>query len=303
LLCSNPAFFIDQNYPNWTSKIHQLEKAYTINIAGQLHDLSIPRIMGILNITPDSFYSKSRMPTVEEAVSRASQMIMDGAWSLDIGGYSSRPGSKDVPADTEIRRVVGPISAIREKYPNLPISIDTFRSNVARAAIEAGANMVNDISGGHLDSHMLDFVAEANVPFIAMHMRGTPQEMKKLVEYDDLISEMIKYFSEIKRNANKRGVSDVIIDPGFGFAKTLDHNFQIIKHLEDFHLLDCPMLIGVSRKSMIFKHLDISPSEALNGTTVLNTVALLKGANILRVHDVTQAQEAIHLVQKIADSL
>jgi dihydropteroate synthase len=284
------------------AKVHQLEKGLTINIAGELHDLSIPRIMGILNITPDSFFSQSRIPSVQEAVERADKMIEAGAWSLDIGGYSSRPGADDVPEETEIRRVVTPIEAIRDRYPELPISIDTFRSKVAKAAIEAGANLVNDISGGHLDDRMFDVVANAKVPFIAMHMRGTPQDMKKRVEYDDLMTEMIRYFSEIKNKANRHGISDVIIDPGFGFAKTLNHNFEIVKHLEDFGILECPMLIGVSRKSMIFKQLDITPAEALNGTTVLNTVALLKGANTLRVHDIKEAREAIILTQKMANS-
>ena len=276
-----------------------MEKAHTINISGRLHDLTIPRVMGILNLTPDSFYSDSRIPSAAEAVGRAQKMVEEGAWCLDIGGYSSRPGAADIAEAEEISRVVEPIRAIREHFPDLPISIDTFRSKVAEQAIAAGANLVNDISGGHLDPGILEVVAQHKVPYIAMHMRGTPQNMKQQVEYQDLVGEMIYYFSEIRAKAYSKGISDLIIDPGFGFAKSQDHNFQIMGQLKAFEILDCPMLIGVSRKSMIFKTLNIRPEEALNGTTVLNTVALLAGANILRVHDVKAACEAIQLTQKV----
>lgn len=264
-----------------------------------MHDLSKPKVMGILNITPDSFYAGSRTPTTEEAVDRAAKMVKEGAWCLDIGGYSSRPGADDISVDQEIARVIDPIKAIREAFPDLPISIDTFRSKVAELAVAAGASLINDISGGQLDPKMLDLVAELRVPYIAMHMRGTPQNMKDKVQYDDLISEMIKYFSELREKAYTRGIADLILDPGFGFAKDRTQNFEILSSLEDFQILDCPLLIGVSRKSMIFKTLDIPAQDALNGTTVLNTVALLKGANILRVHDVKEAQEAIELTQKM----
>lgn len=281
------------------AKVQELKEEVTINIQGHLHDLSKPKVMGILNITPDSFYAGSRIPTAEQAVDRASKMVSEGAWCLDIGGYSSRPGADDISVDQEIARVIEPIKAIREAFPDLPISIDTFRSQVAELAVEAGASLINDISGGQLDSRMIDLVAELRVPFIAMHMRGTPQNMKDKVQYDDLISEMIKYFSELREKAYTRGIADLILDPGFGFAKDRTQNFEILSALEDFRILDCPLLIGVSRKSMIFKTLDISAQDALNGTTVLNTVALLKGANILRVHDVKEAREAIELTQKM----
>jgi dihydropteroate synthase len=274
----------------------------TINVSGQLHDLSHPRIMGILNMTPDSFYSDSRVPSVEEALAKAEVMVNQGAWCLDIGGYSSRPGAEDVSEQVELSRVLDPINAIRNRFPELPISIDTFRANVAKAAIAVGANIVNDISGGHLDDQMLDFVSEVNVPFIAMHMRGTPQDMKKKVQYDDLVTDMIRYFSEIKTNAYKKGINDIIIDPGFGFAKTLNQNFEVLEHLKDFELLECPILIGVSRKSMIFKSLNITPDEALNGTTALNSIALQKGANILRVHDVKEANEVVQLYSQLKEN-
>jgi dihydropteroate synthase len=276
-----------------------LGQGVTINVGGQLHDLSDPKIMGILNITPDSFYAGSRLPDIEQTLQRADQMVKEGAWCLDVGGYSSRPGATDIPEEEEIERVVSPIKELRKTYPELIISIDTFRSAVAEEAIKAGANIVNDISGGQLDSKIIDMVAEANVPYIAMHMRGTPQNMKSLTHYDDLIGEMIKYFSTIRSVAYKKGISDLILDPGFGFAKTREHNFEILQNMEAFRVLDCPMLIGVSRKSMIFKTLEIAPDEALNGTTVLNTVALLRGANILRVHDVKPAIEAIKLTHNL----
>lgn len=276
-----------------------MRQADTINISGQVHDLSNPKIMGILNATPDSFFAESRVPQITQLIALAEKMIAEGAWSLDIGGYSSRPGAVDISVEEEISRVVTPIKEVRDRFPQIPISIDTFRSKVAEKAINAGANMVNDISGGQLDPHMLDFVSEAKLPYITMHMKGNPQNMTSYTQYDDLIGEMIKYFSTIRRKAYEKGIADLILDPGFGFAKTREQNFEILKNLRDFEMLECPLLVGISRKSMIFKTLDISADEALNGTTVLNTVALLKGANILRVHDVKPAVEIIKLTRKL----
>lgn len=255
--------------------------------------------MGVINTTPDSFYEGSRATQSEDIVARATKMVEDGADFLDIGGYSSRPGADDIPFEKEIERVVEPIKAIKAKFPQAVISIDTFRSKVAREAVYAGADIINDISAGLLDSEMLDTVADLNVPYIAMHMKGTPQNMKKLASYDDLLHEMIQYFSDLIARCKQVGIKDVLIDPGFGFAKTIEHNFELLSKLELLWILQKPMLIGVSRKSMIYKTLQITPNEALNGTTSLNTVSLIKGASVLRVHDVKEAKQIIKLYNKI----
>lgn len=263
-----------------------------------------PRVMGILNVTPDSFYQKSRVRSIDAILARAWEMINEGAWCLDVGGYSSRPGATDIPIDEEIKRVLEPIQELRKAFPEVIISIDTFRSKVAEVAMEAGANIINDISAGHLDERMFDLVADLKVPYIGMHMKGTPQDMKKKANYEDLVGEMIKYFAEVKDELYRRGLSDFIIDPGFGFAKNLDQNYELLSKLSQLkQIIDCPMLVGVSRKSMIFKLLDINPDQSLNGTSVLNTIALQQGADILRVHDVREAVEAIRLTQKIKESL
>lgn len=272
---------------------------FTINIRGSLVDFKIPKIMGVINTTPDSFYEGSRATQSEDIVARATKMVEDGADFLDIGGYSSRPGADDIPFEKEIERVVEPIKAIKAKFPQAVISIDTFRSKVAREAVYAGADIINDISAGLLDSEMLDTVADLNVPYIAMHMKGTPQNMKKLASYDDLLHEMIQYFSDLIARCKQVGIKDVLIDPGFGFAKTIEHNFELLSKLELLWILQKPMLIGVSRKSMIYKTLQITPNEALNGTTSLNTVSLIKGASVLRVHDVKEAKQIIKLYNKI----
>ena len=259
--------------------------------------------MGILNVTPDSFYKSSRVNSIDDILGRAQQLISEGATCLDVGGYSSRPGADDVPEEEELRRVVEPIRHLRAAFPGVIISIDTFRSKVAELAVRAGADLINDISAGHLDSRMYDLVADLKVPYIGMHMRGTPQDMKKKTDYDDLVGEVIRYFSEVQDQLYRRGVSDLIIDPGFGFAKDLDQNYHLLCHLHQLkQLLDCPMLVGVSRKSMIFRLLDINPDESLNGTTVLNTIALQQGADILRVHDAGAAMEVVRLTQKLKES-
>lgn len=255
--------------------------------------------MGIINATPDSFYAGSRRLTVDDILRQAGNMLDQGATFLDIGGYSSRPGAKDVSIDDEIKRVVEPIDAIVKRFPEAIISIDTFRSEVAKRAVDSGASVVNDISAGNLDNQMLNVVAELSVPYIAMHMKGTPQTMKELVNYDNLVVEVVKYFSSVLDHCNHLGIKDVLIDPGFGFAKTTEQSFELLNKLEYFEQLSRPLLVGVSRKSMIYRSLEITAEEALNGTTVLNTVALFKGAAILRVHDVKEAVEAVKLISQL----
>ncbi|MEQ9468659.1 MAG: dihydropteroate synthase [Ekhidna sp.] len=272
---------------------------HTINVRGEIIDLSSPKVMGIINATPDSFFSGSRKTAITDILKSAEQMLSDGATFLDVGGYSSRPAADDISEEEEISRVVVSIKAITKEFPKAIVSIDTFRSDVARRAVDAGAAIVNDISAGNLDKQMLSTVAKLNIPYIAMHMRGTPQTMKELTEYDDLLFEVMKYFSSVLHDCNRLGVKDVIIDPGFGFAKTADQSFDLLNKLDHFHHLNRPILVGVSRKSMIYRTLNLTAEEALNGTTALNTVALFKGAAILRVHDVKEAVEAVKLVSKL----
>jgi len=255
--------------------------------------------MGIINITPDSFFSGSRKTDMTNILTSAEGMLDDGATFLDIGGYSSRPGASDISIEEECDRVIGPISEIAKRFPKTNISIDTFRSEVAERALDAGASMINDISGGHLDKNMLDTVANHKVPYVAMHMRGNPQNMKDQTSYEDILLEIMKYFSAVIHDCNQKGIKDVIIDPGFGFAKTAEQSFDLLKKLDHFHHLQRPMLVGVSRKSMIYRTLKLTAEEALNGTSVLNTIALIKGAQILRVHDVKEAVEAVKLVNQL----
>lgn len=257
--------------------------------------------MGILNVTPDSFYSGSRVQGIEAILAKAEQHIAAGATFLDVGGYSSRPGAKDIPEEEERVRVLEPIRQLTKTFPQAIISIDTFRSGVARLAVEAGAHIINDISGGHLDPEIVPVAGDLQVPFIGMHMKGSPQTMKHLAEYDDLLIEMMSYFGEMLEVAYKHHVKDVIIDPGFGFAKNIDQNFQLLRSLAYFKNLEKPLLVGVSRKSMVHKTLGITAEESLNGTTVLNTAAVLNGASILRVHDVKEAKEVVELTQRIKE--
>ena len=271
----------------------------TINIKGSLLDLSTPKVMGILNVTPDSFYENSRISKEEDIISQVETMITDGMDIVDVGGYSSRPGAKDVSEEEEIERVVPVIKIISDSFPNLPISIDTFRTKVAEASIKVGAGIINDISAGEMDKAMFDFVSEVNVPYIAMHMKGNPNNMQVNPEYTDVIQEILKYFSEKVNRLRQLNVNDIILDPGFGFGKTLDHNYEILNKFELLQNIGLPTLTGVSRKSMINKVLGTTPEEALNGTSVLNAVALTKGTNIIRVHDVKEAKQAILLTQKI----
>lgn len=255
--------------------------------------------MGIINTTPDSFFSGSRKNQLDEVLTTAEKMLKEGADFLDIGGYSSRPGAKDISTDDELERVLDPINAIRENFPEAVISIDTFRSEVAVKAIEAGAKMVNDISAGHLDEKMLESVAHLRVPYIAMHMKGTPQNMKSKTSYEDLLKEVTGYFSEVLKKCVKLGIKDVIIDPGFGFAKTIEQSFSLLNQLDYLKILERPILAGLSRKSMIYRTLDLTAEQALNGTTSLNTLALFKGVSILRVHDIREAKEVVNLIKQL----
>lgn len=255
--------------------------------------------MGVINVTPDSFFSGSRKNQLEEILSTAEQMIDQGADFLDVGGYSSRPGADDISIEEEMNRIIDPIALIKEKFPQTIISIDTFRSKVAAKAVEVGAAIVNDISAGHLDEKMLETVAELKVPYIAMHMRGTPQNMKNKTCYSDLFKEVTIYFSELIHRCNVLGIKDVIIDPGFGFAKAVEQNFHLLNHLERLKILERPILVGLSRKSMIYRTLDLTAEQALNGTTALNTLALFKGASLLRVHDIKEAKEVVNLISEL----
>ena len=271
-----------------------------INIKGRLLDLSVPKVMGILNITPDSFYSGSRVSADNEILAVAETMLDEGADILDIGGYSSRPGASDVNIEEEKRRVLPAVTMVRKKFPSAIISVDTFRSEVASEAIKnCGADIINDISGGDADDAMFDTVKSLNVPYILMHMRGVPKTMHHNPVYDDVVSEILSWMGERLVKLQSAGVKDIIIDPGFGFGKTIDQNYELLRRLEDLNIPGLPVMIGLSRKSLIWKTLEISPDEALTGTSVLNTVALLKGADILRVHDVKEAKETIILVEKL----
>ncbi|HMI01610.1 MAG TPA: dihydropteroate synthase [Pedobacter sp.] len=271
----------------------------TLNVKGKLVDLALPRVMGILNLTPDSFYNDSRVSTVDNALRRTEAFLNEGAVFIDIGAYSSRPGAAQVSPEEELQRLIPVIAAITKKLPEALLSIDTFRARVASEAIAAGAHLINDISAGGMDEAMFETIAALQVPYIIMHMKGTPQTMQKQAQYEHLTLEVIDYFSAKIAELKKLGVHDVIIDPGFGFAKTLDHNYELMAQLQDLQVFGLPILTGISRKSMIYKLLGTTAEEALNGTTVLNTIALLKGASILRVHDVKATAECIALIEKL----
>lgn len=277
-----------------------LEKPRYINAGGKLLDLNIPKVMGILNITPDSFYKGSRYNSDKEILSAAARMIEEGADILDVGGYSSRPGAKDISQMEEADRVLKAIRIISREFPDAIISVDTFNSDIAREAIVGcGAHIINDISGGEIDTEMYSVVEKLNVPYIMMHMRGDPRSMQNDPIYDDIVADILKWFGEKIYRLQSVGVKDIIIDPGFGFGKTIDHNYDLLKRLGDFSIAGLPLLVGVSRKSMIWKTLDITADEALNGTSVLNAIALTNGADILRVHDVKEAVQAIRLIVKL----
>jgi dihydropteroate synthase len=278
------------------SKVFSQNK--TLNLRGRVLDLSTPQIMGILNVTPDSFFDGSRYSDEKAILQQVEKMIHEGAAMIDIGGYSTRPGAADIPETEELHRVIAPIRSILKSFPGTIISIDTFRSAVARAAVEAGASLVNDVSGGR-DDQMFDTVAALAVPYILMHMRGTPQTMTQQTGYENLVNEMMNYFHERITLLQAKGVTDIIIDPGFGFSKTSAQSFELLQHLNHFTFLEKPILTGLSRKSMIWKTLAVAPENALNGTTALNAVALLKGASLLRVHDVKEAMEVVKLIVRL----
>lgn len=276
-----------------------LKSELSFNYNGKLVSLETPKIMGILNITPDSFYDGNIDFKKKDYVSIVKQMIDDGADIIDIGGMSTKPGSKEVSEEEELNRVVPVLTQLVNYFPDVMFSIDTYRSKVAKRALELGVGIVNDISGGTFDDEMYDVVSEFQCVYIAMHIKGRPDSMQNNTDYDNITVDVVKALSAIKHNLVQKGVNDIIIDPGFGFGKSIDQNFEIMKHLNHFKILGFPILVGVSRKSMIYKSLNINPEKALNGTSILNTVALLNGANILRVHDVKEAKECILLTQKI----
>ena len=270
----------------------------TINCKGQLIDLSTPKIMGILNVTPNSFYDGGKFTLSENGLSQVGKILEEGATFIDIGAYSSKPNAEFVSEEEELSRILPVVQSVLKQFPDALLSIDTFRSEIAAVCIENGAAIINDISAGNLDEKMMDVVAKYNVPYIMMHMRGTPQTMQSQTNYENIIKEMLFYFSEKVNKARSLGINDLIIDPGFGFAKTLEQNYEVLQNLELFKMLDLPILAGISRKSMVYKPLGLTADEALNGTTVLNTIALSKGANILRVHDVKEAVECVKLFER-----
>ena len=274
----------------------------TINIKGDLFPLDRPVVMGILNVTPDSFFAGSRKRTETEITTRIEEILAQGGDWIDIGGYSSRPDATPVTADEEKRRLELGLEILSRDYPSVPVSVDTFRADVARYCVEKyGVAMINDISAGELDPEMFRTVADLQVPYIMMHMRGTPQTMASLTDYTDLMDEIMLYFAEKVRQLRLMGVSDLILDPGFGFSKTLEQNYELMAHLREFGIFDLPILVGISRKRMIYQLLGGSPEESLNGTTALHAYALLNGADILRVHDVKEAVEVVRIVQKIKE--
>ena len=274
----------------------------TITLNQQLLDLSTPRVMAIMNLTPDSFYDGGKLKNREQVLAKVQQFIDEEASIIDLGGYSTRPGAADISVEEEISRVIPVVQLIREHFRAIPLSVDTFRSQVARAALEQGASMVNDVSGATADDLMLDLIAEYQVPYVGMHMRGTPQTMNTLTDYQDIVFEIRYFFSTLAEEAAKRNINDLIVDPGLGFAKTIAQNFHLLYHLDAFKLLELPVLIGLSRKSMIYKTLNTTPENALNGSSALHMAALERGAHLLRVHDVKEAQECIKLFTQLRDA-
>ncbi len=273
---------------------------YSLNINGRLLNLSEPQVMGILNVTPDSFYSGSRKQTEDEIEARVKQIIGEGASIIDIGAYSSRPNADDVSPSEEMERLRKGLTVIQRVAPDAIVSVDTFRADVAKMCVEEyGVGIVNDISGGMLDKDMFTTVAKLGIPYILMHMQGTPQNMQQNPHYDDVVKEVFMYFAEKVQRLRDLGVKDIILDPGYGFGKTVEHNYELMNHQEELLEFELPLLVGISRKSMIYKALGITADEALNGTSVLNTISLLKGANILRVHDVATCVEVVNLIQKL----
>ena len=275
-----------------------------MNVNGRLLDLSTPQVMGILNVTPDSFYAGSRMQTETQIATRVEQMLEEGADMIDIGAYSSRPGAADISVQEEMDRLRAGLRIVRRMHPDAIVSVDTFRAAVACMCVEEyGVAIVNDISGGEMDKDMFPTVARLGVPYVLMHMQGTPQNMQQQPHYDSLLGDIFRYFARKVQQLRDLGAKDIVLDPGFGFGKTLEHNYELLAHLEDFRVFGLPLLVGVSRKSMVYNLLGTTPAEALNGTTAVNTVCLMKGADILRVHDVRQAVEAIKIITKMKETV
>lgn len=276
-------------------------KHQTLNIKGELISLEEPLVMGILNVTPDSFYEGSRKQTETDIRNRIEEILQEGGALIDLGGYSSRPDAQDVSPEEEMERLCLALRILRDEYPKAMVSVDTFRADIARRCVEEyGAAIINDISGGELDAAMFPTIADLHIPYIIMHMRGTPKTMQQHCDYQNLTADILLYFSKKIEQLHLMGVNDVIIDPGFGFSKTLEQNYELMRHLADFSLFEKPLLVGISRKSMVYKLLGGTPTESLNGTTVLNTYALLNGANILRVHDVKAAVEAVRIFKQLS---
>ncbi|MCE2615886.1 MAG: dihydropteroate synthase [Phocaeicola sp.] len=273
-----------------------------INVNGKLMDMNTPQVMGILNVTPDSFYAESRKQTEEGIINRVNQIISEGASIIDIGAYSSRPFADDVSPEEEMSRLRKGLNIIRKEVPEAIVSVDTFRSDIAKMCVEEyGVAIINDISAGELDKGMFPTVAKLGVPYILMHMKGTPQDMQTNPLYDNLLKEVFYYFSEKLAALRDLGTKDIILDPGFGFGKTIEDNYKLLNNLQEFSIFDLPILVGVSRKSMIYKLLGTTPQEALNGTTVIDTISLMKGANILRVHDVREAVESVNIFREMKE--
>ena len=271
-----------------------------LNVNGQLLDLSVPQVMGILNVTPDSFYAGSRMQTEADIAQRAQQILSEGASIIDIGAYSSRSNAENISSEEEMHRLRMGLEVLKRNHPDAIISVDTFRADVAEWCVEEyGVAIINDIAAGEMDSEMFETVARLGVPYIMMHMQGTPQSMQAEPHYDNLLKEIFMYFAKKIQQLRDLGVKDIVLDPGFGFGKTLEHNYELMAHLEEFKVFELPLLVGISRKSMIYRLFGSTPQEALNGTTVLDTIALMKGADSIRVHDVREAVEAVKMVEKI----
>lgn len=270
---------------------------FTLNCKGRMLTVDKPLVMGVINITPDSFYSGSRRSGIDEILKTAEQMLNDGADILDIGGQSTRPGSELLSAEEELKRILEPVAAIHKNFPHSFISIDTFYSKVAKEAVESGASIVNDISAGSMDEVMIPVVVSLNVPYILMHMQGVPKSMQENPQYGNVVKEVFDFLQQKVLRLRKAGIKDIIIDPGFGFGKTIAHNFELLRSLQDFKKLNCPLLAGISRKSFVYKPAGLRPEDALAGTVALNTIALLNGADILRVHDVKEARQTVQLLQ------
>ena len=290
---------IVRNLSVMTDKNTVFQQKYTLNVQGQLIDLSTPKVMGILNLTPDSFYDGGRSNSLTSALTKTEAMLKEGADFIDIGAYSSRPRAEDISREEELARLTPILKQLVKEFPEAIISIDTFRAAVAEAAVQEGAHIINDIGGGELDKEMFGTIGRLKVPYILMHMKGTPQTMQENIHYDDVFLEVFGYLADRVHQLVALGVNDIILDPGFGFAKDSRHNYELLSKLDQFNLLGHPVLAGVSRKGMIYKTLGTTPDEALNGTTVANTIALMKGVSILRVHDVKAAVEAVKIVGQV----